>query len=344
MARHKRFDRPITAIALIATTAMLAGCSGSNGGSGNGTGVPTTSAAPSTVSAALAELPVTSWDSGSLEFGDVAQVGTLNGGAEVSGPIMSYAGVGESALAPFEQQDVTVLGFDPLKVTAAVTVGQLPHQATAVYGSFDAAAVGKKLSAAGFKDKGTADGGELWAIADNDQATMTNPTGDPQLNVLDVTANRIVYGGSTTEVDSLAGSASTPLSTHAELAAIADCLGSARAAVIGPAPQVSGTPMIGIGLLADSAADASEEVCVSAQSATAATAIESHWIQQIQNGRSQEVDAAWSTLLVDPQATAASNSPVVARLTAKPAAGVKVGTLLEAYYGPSTDFRNLLSP
>lgn len=344
MARHGWFDKPITAYALIATAAVLAGCSASGGGSRSGTGTPSTGAAPMTLSAVLAELPVTSWDTGSLEFGDVAQVGTLNGGAEVSGPIMAYVGVGESALASFEQQDVGVLGFDPLKVTVAVTVGQLPHQATAFYGSFDAAAVGRKLSAAGFKDKGAADGGELWAIADDDQATMTNPTGDPQLNVLDVTADRIVYGGSTAEVEALAASASTPLSTDAGLAAIANCLGSARAAVIGPATVAAGSPMIGIGLLADSGTDASEELCVSAQSTTAATAIESHWIQQIQNGRSRGIDAAWSTLLVDPQATTASNSPAVARLTAKPAAGVKAGTLLQAYYGSSTDVSSLITP
>jgi len=342
--RHGRFDKAITAIVLVAMPAVLAGCSASGGGSGSSTGNPTTGSAPTTVSAALAELPVTSWDSGSLEFGDVAQVGVLNGGADVSGPLTTYIGMGESPLAPYEQQDVGVLGFDPLKVTTAVTFGQLPHQTTVLYGSFNAVSIGKKLAAAGFKDKGTADGGALWAIGDNDQTTMTNPAGDPQLNVLDVSADRIVFGGSTIEVEALAASASTPLSTRAGLAAIANCLGSARSAVIGPASLASGAPMIGIGLLADTAADASEEVCVSAQSTTAATAIESHWIQQIQNGRSQAVDAAWSTLFVDPQATTVSNSPAVARLTAKPAAGAKVGTLLEAYYGPSTDFRSLITP
>ena len=102
--------------------------------------------------------------------------------------------------------------------------------------------------------------------------------------------------------------------------------------------------MVGIGLLAGSAADASEELCVAAQSATAATAIESHWIQQIQHGHSELLNAAWSTLLTDPQATTASTSPAVARLTAKPAAGARVGALLRAYYSASTDFSSLITP
>ena len=136
---------------------------------------------------------------------------------------------------------------------------------------------------------------------------------------------------------------STTLSTHAELAAIAGCLGSAQAAEIGPSSSASGSPMVGIGLLAGSAADASEELCVAAQSATAATAIESHWIEQIQHGHSESINAAWSTLLTDPQATTASTSPAVARLTAKPV-GAKVGALLQAYYSASTDFSTLITP
>jgi hypothetical protein len=333
-----------------AAVLALAGCSssGSDGGDGGSNGgrlggPSPAGGAPTTVSAALAATPGTSWDGAYVEFGAVSHVIALNGSTG-SGPLLAYLGMGESPLAESGDQSADVLGFDPFKATAAVTVGQLPKQATVVYGSFDASAVGKKLAAAGFKQKGSAAGGTVWGLAADNQADVDNPTGNPQLNDLLVTASRIVLGPSTADVEALAATGGTTLASNAKLSALASCLGDAYAGVISPASPSIGSAPVGIGVTGDSGQDASEEVCVSAEDSATAKAIGAHWTQQITSGHSQQQDEPWSKLLVDPQASVVSSSPAVVRLTAKPAAGAHAGTLLEALYAPQTDFSNLISP
>lgn len=334
---------------LVAATALLvAGCSSGGGsGSGGGTGSSTGgSGTPSTFAAALAAIPSTSWDSSYFEFGDVADVTRLNNASSGKSALNAYSMVGESQLIESETATEDALGFDPLTVSSAVTVGNLPHSVGVLYGSFDPSTVGTKLAALGFKKHGDADGGTLWAIGDNDQINPNNPTEDPSLNVLDVAVGRIVYGGSTAEVEAVAasGSDSKPLAENASLSAIASCLGSAKAGEIGPEPatDASASTYVGIGLLASSASDASEELCVTAPSSSRASAIEANWTQQIEHGKSASRDEAWSTLFTDPQATIVGGSPIVVRLTAEQAPGARVGTLLEAYFGPTVDLSSLI--
>jgi hypothetical protein len=336
-----------------AAVLALAGCSsgGSNGGDGgdggsNGGrlgGPSPAGGVPTTFSVALAATPATGWDDTYVEFGAVSHVVSLNG-SPGSGPLLAYVGMGESPLAESGNRSADVLGFDPLTVTAAVTVGQPPKQATAVYGAFDVSAVGKKLTAAGFKQKGSAAGGTVWGLAADDQVDLDNPLGDPQLDDVLVTAGRIVLGPSATDVEALAAAGGSTLASNAKLSALASCLGAAYAGMISPASPAIGSTPVGVGVVGDSGQDASEEICVSAEDSATANAIGAHWTRQITSGRSQQQDEPWSKLLTDPRASVVSSSPTVVRLTAKPAAGARAGTLLEALYAPQTDFSNLISP
>jgi len=328
---------------LVAATALLlAGCSSSGGSGGNGGG--SGSGTPSTFAAALAEIPSTGWDGSYFEFGDISQVNELNKAAGGSA-LFAYTTVGASQLDESGQAMDGSLGFDLLSVSAAVTVGQLPHSAMVLYGSFNASTVGTKLAALGFKNHGSADGGTLWAIGDNDQPSEQNPTGDPSLNVLDVSSDRIVLGGSTAEVEAIAAPATKSLATSAKLAALANCLGSAKAGLIGPAyaADAQDSTYVGVGLVDSSGAAASEELCVTASSTSAASAIEANWTRRIEHGTVVSLNEPWSKLLTNPQATVTSSSPIVVRLSAQPASGAKVGALIDDYESPYVDFSNLIN-
>lgn len=341
------------AVAVAAAGALLlAGCSsgpsgGGSGGSGGGVGGlfgGGGGGVPTTIAQALAQLPATSWDTGYAEFGDVKKLVALDGGEKAGGPLFAYVGVGESSFAAQTSLTDSPLGFDPLAVSAATSVGNEPHQITVDYNDFNASAVGSKLSKEGFKQHGTADGGDLWSIGDNDEANVDNPTGLPNLNVLLVSSSRITLGGSSADVKAIAGPVGTSLSSGA-MGAVADCLGPALAALIGPrsAPSTSSS-LLGIGLLAPSAAEASEELCVEVPDATQAATVAATWKTQIGTGLSERIKAPWSTLLTDPQATVLSavNGVTTVRLTAKPASGAHLGALLQTYFSASNDMDGLL--
>ena len=347
--RRGRFGGPTARCGAAAAAALLlAGCSsGSGGGSGGGRFGGSTGAAgavPDTVAAALSAVPTTGWDTGYLEFGDVAAITALDNGSPGSGPAQAYIGIGESSLAETGDVAVNVLGFDPLKAKAAVTVGRPPTQAAVLYGGYDASAIGKKLTAAGFKEKGTSGGGTLYALGADNQLDPNNPTDDPQLNVLWVSSTRIVYGMSTADVDTLATPTGATLASNTQIEALAQCLGAAKGAVIGGGSTEKGSSLVAIGLTGTSASDATEEVCVLAKDSATAQAIGSSFAQKIRSGRSQTRDEPWSQLLTDPQSSVVSSSPAVVRLTAQPVSGQHPGILLEAYFGPQTDFSTLITP
>jgi hypothetical protein len=332
---------------LAAAAVLLSACSSSPatvGGLGGGSGG---GSAPTTVAQALAQVPATAGDSSYVEFGEVAKVAGLDGGASAGGPLHAYEGYGESGLVDEMSQPSAVLGFDPFKVTAALTVGSQPQQATILYGAFDPASIGAVLGKEGFAKHGTADGGTVWTYADNDQMSEHNPTGVPNLNVVLVSANRIVIGGSSAHVEAVAASSGGSLDSSAGLGAVAACLGPALAGVIGPqsATGAGNAPLLGIGLLGSSAQDASEELCVTVSSAAAASAVSAKWTSLIGSGTSKRLDEPWSALLVDPQASTLSpvDGVTMVRLTAKPASGQHVGVLLEDYYSATDDIASLIN-
>jgi hypothetical protein len=134
------------------------------------------------------------------------------------------------------------------------------------------------------------------------------------------------------------------LSTDGTLAALADCLGSVKAAEIemtAPTPSQS-TQTVAIGLLADSARNAREELCVPAGGSNDANAIASNWTKQIETGRSTSLNEPWSDLLTNPTSVILSGSPTVVRLTAQPVAGTRVGILLQAFL--TSSLSPLISP
>lgn len=337
--------RSRAAAAAAAAALLLAACSSgqSGGGSGGlfgggGGGVPTT------IAQALALLPATSWDTGYAEFGDVGKLTDLDGGESANGRLLTYVGLGESSFAAEIPPTSSPIGFDPLAVTAAVSVGQEPHQITVDYDDFDAAMVGSKLSSEGFKKGGTADGGTLWSIGDNDEANPDNPTGIPNINVLLVSSSRVALGGSSADVKAIAGPVATSLASGA-MGAVADCLGPALAALIGPRTSVAANPsLLGIGLLAPSVADAREELCVEVSSAAQGAAVAAKWKTQIGTGLSERIKAPWSTLLTDPQATVlgAVNGVTTVQLTARPASGARLGAVLQSYFSASVDMDGLI--
>lgn len=346
MARGGRFSSRTLrgAAALAVVLALAAGCSGGSGTSGGSAGAAAEGGAPGTVSAALSRMPSTAWDTTYVEFGQVATVLGINGGTSGTGPAEEYLGVGDSSLAA-TGVTASVLGFDPLKVTAAVSVGMLPAQTTALYGTFDASAIGKKLTGDGFKQKGAAGGGTLYALAADNQISVNNPTGDPQFNVVDVSAGRIVYGGSTANVDALAAfTGNAPLSSNTDISALASCLGDSKAAEITQLTQSAGSPLVGVGLTGGSSSDLGEEICVLAKDSATANAIGAGFAQKIRSGRSIRANEPWSQLLADPQSSVVSSSPAVVRLSAKPAAGGRAGILLRTYMDSPSDFSALITP
>ena len=321
-----------------ATALLVAGCSSSGGGSGSG---GSGSSTPSTFSAALAEIPSTSWDGSYFEFGDADAVTRLNNASSGKSALYAYTMIGESTLMEADQGD---LGFNPLTVSSAVTVGDAPpRQTTVLYGSFNPSTIGTKLSGLGFKQDGSADGGTLWVITAA-KSGENNPTNDPELNVLDVSADRIVLGDSTADVEAIAAAGTHSLGSNATLAALANCLGSAKAGLIGSYPpgQAQSSTYVGIGLLASSADDASEELCVTAPSSAKAASIEANWKQRIEHGTTVTLDEPWSKLFTDPQATTVGSAPIVVRLMAQRAPGARVGALLTDYENPYVDFSNLI--
>ncbi len=328
-----------------AMTFLVAGCGGVSCGDPCDPGQEPQpgSDIPVTVAAALDVAPLTGWDTAYIEFGEVSRVQQLaNASAK---EFAAYTMVGESPLIESGQAATDTLGFNPDIVTTAVTLGLAPHSATLLYGSFDVSEVGKKLAAAGFKQQGPADGGTLWAIADNDKIDLQNPTMDAELNVLDVSGDRIVFGGSTAEVEAVARPALTDLARNASLDGLAGCLGGAKAAVIGPALATVSQNLstyIGIGLDANSAQAASDVLCVTATISSAASSIAAHWTQQNQHGKSEHLNEPWSAVFTDPQSSISGSSPIVVRLTAQRASGAPAGVLLEDYYSATTDISSLI--
>jgi hypothetical protein len=324
-----------------ATALLVAGCS-SSGGSGSGSA--SGSGAPSTFAAALAEIPSTGWDGAYFEFGDVADVAQLNNASSGKSALQAYSMIGESPLFASGPATEGALGFNPATVSAAVTVGdQTPQSAVAFFGSFNPSTVGTKLTALGFKQHGSADGGTLWELG-ADLSGAKNPTDDPTLNALDVSADRIVLGDSAADVEAVAASGGKSLATNATLAAVASCLGSAKGGLIGSEPvgDAKSPTYVGIGLLAGSPGDASEELCVTASSSSQASSIEANWKQQIEHGKSVSLNEPWSKLFTDPQAATLSSTPIVVRLTAGQAPGAPVGALLGDYERPYVDFSDLI--
>ena len=268
--------------------------------------------------------------------------------------VYRFAGSGQLMMMD-EQTETAALGFDPLMVTSSVTVGMDPmhsvntRSATVFYGHFDPRAIGTALSHSGFKKHGTAnDGGTLWAVGDDNKPTKSNKTGDEVLNVIDVTADRVVTAGSTADVETFAGPVTTSLATVPTVAALAGCLGPAKSAILQTLDDLPGKPIAGFGLTTISTADLREEACTVASSPQAAQDIASNFVDQATHGDSVIPDVPNSLVLPAPQGIVVASSPPVVRLSVGPstsAGGMKntVGHLIMDFTSSPLDLAKLIN-
>lgn len=330
------------------TLVLAAGCGGSGGSGGSGTGGTDTAdqgqGSPTTISAALTGFPATAATKGYLVFGDLAQLASLNGGAAATGQFSDLVGTGADSIAPFESTFPGQTGIDPDAATAGVELGNPPDQAGVLYGTFDPTTIGKKLQGLGYTQHTGADGATRWILKDDDQIDPAGGLGEngplALFNVVDVSATRIVYGGSSATVGSVADPGTNPLSADPTTAGLASCLGQAKAAMI--APTSEGSTPVGIGVLATSAQDVTEETCVPTSSAVAASALAAGWATRIGTGISVKSDEPWSALFADPQSTVIGGPANVVRLTVHPGPSGKPGSLFQAFM--ADDLSALIGP
>lgn len=332
----------------IGAVLLLAACSSSHSGGSRGSAAPgsaggsaggSSGGVPTNIAQALAQVPSTDWDTAYIEFSRPKTILHLDGGKPGSGPLSDYGNFGEEYFESTTEDSAQVLGFDPLAADAALTVGAPGKQAAIVYGTFDASSVGSVLGKEGFKSQGTADGAAVWAIGDNNQMNENNPTGVPNLNVMLVSPSRIVLGGAAADAKTIASSSGTSISGTATLGALAGCLGPAPAALIGPESNLPKAPMLGIGVLADSGTDASEELCVAVPDASAGSALAAHVKSVIATGRSRGRGEPWSKVMIDPRTTVLPpvDGVTTVRLTVRPGPDGQLGALLSLYYGNPDD-------
>lgn len=313
--------RAAVAVAMI----LLAGCSssGSKSAADGGRGP---------VADALRKVHATALTKTAFEFGDVSGTLRLDGGRTTgSAPFSKLFGYGASGIAAQSQLLPDRTGIDLARATSAITVGRPPNQVGVLYGSFDASAIGAKLQALGYRKR--TDGGDtVWTLHDDHRLDPSGPLADigivAQLNVVHVSATRIVYGGAGSDIDqALAGKPT--LADDPTFAGLGDCLGDARAAVVQADPQTWPLPF-GAGVTATSAADEEEVLCVATKDDATAKALAAAWPGRVAKGMSQRTAEPWSDLLSAPRAKVLGDASHIVQLRAHAAGGHRPGVLFDA--------------
>ena len=335
----------VTCLLLAATG--VAACSGSgNSGTasqGGRLGGGGSVAVPSSIEAALESIPRTKWDSSYMEFGADADLVALNGGESGGTDLGRLLGWGDENLATYIQPNSPLeFGFDPYKEPAAVTLGVPPDTVTALYGTFDPSTVGAKLAALGFKQQPSADGGQIWTIVAGSTLGPDDSLSAIGKNVFYVSSGRVIYGGSTSEVEATATSASPRIVENSELDQLARCLGTDQVSLIGPSGSVANSTTVGLGDQITSATDVTFTICVPTGSTAAAQSLASAWAGRVATLRSKTMDELWSAELTDPVSAVLGGSANVVQLTAKPKAGVSCGLIINALQ--TNDLAPLLAP
>jgi hypothetical protein len=285
--------------------------------------------------------PTTGWDNRYIMFSDDRQMITIAGGATQAHTQSAYYRLGDLDLWDSNSQLI-----DPTTITSAVTFGGIPQQATVLYGAFDTAAIDKKLTAAGYKQQGTTAGATLWLYDPNTQPRARG-IGNTTLDAMAVASNRIIYGTTMDVVNVLAAPPSTPLSTNTTLRSLASCLGPAKASgiefqTLEPGGPVAPTPL-GVGLVEDSITNTSEELCVAVPDSSSAANVKANWGKEVQTGTASRLGFRWSTVFTDPQATTASTTPPVERLTVRPKPGARLETMYFGYFQSPEDVNELFN-
>ncbi|MFE9424687.1 hypothetical protein ACFYNO_17145 [Kitasatospora sp. NPDC006697] len=225
---------------------------------------------------------------------------------------------GEPALAAAASQLPQLTGIDPASAATALSVGAPPTAVGFLYGSFDTAAIGTKLTALGYHRQDLGHGEALWTIRDDHQLDAGSPLTElgiaGELNVIRLSPARLVYGGAHSDLDRALATSGPALADDRLIGGLASCLGdTARAAQIGQDPTVGAAPF-GLGI----SQAGGEVVCLSAPSADAAQAMATAWPQRAATANSAKTDQPWSTRLADPAATVVGGPAHLVRLTARP--------------------------
>ena len=339
----------VTTLAVAAGSAAACASSGSAGGGSGGGGSSTA------FKAALKNIHTSAQTSGYIEFGDTAQLAKLNGGTspDSDGPFARLLGIGSDQLAPYESVLPPLTGFAALSAASAIDVGSPPNAVGVLYGSFDPAAIGAKLSAWGYHSQDRGDGVTAWIVQDDhkidmsklDPTTGVGPGMTGWLNVIWVSKSRIAYGGATSDLADALPAQSKPLSDDAAVGALADCLGPAVVAIVLNDPKqinAKGISAIAFGVTATSASDVREVICASATDAAGAQAIATGFTKAVTSGQDFVTNQPWAKLLADPQTKVIGGPQNVAQLSAKPAAGGQGDAGLVVNLVQQNDFAGLL--
>jgi hypothetical protein len=285
VGRGKLTGRIIKLGGVAAVAALAAACSSGAGtaktDAGASPGPITPTPTPTTIAQALGEIPDTGWDTGFISFSATARMTALNG-PETPAP---YSGLftltNELTNDPDPQneaQQLSLLGFDPLKTPFSVTLvgaaqAQDAQAATVLFGSFSAGTIAAKLNTAGFKREGTGTAASTWTFLSR-QATLE--------------AFATCLGSAT-----------------------AGIIGR-----LYQQPSTPGPIQAAMGITATSSKNASIEVCVAGTNTSNVQAMETRWSTQLRTGTYDRKPIAWSDLLTDPQATVTSPQLNIVRLSA----------------------------
>ena len=335
----------ITTIAAMAITA--AGCASRTGSTQSSAETVTTknagTAAPDTVTQALATLPSTSWNDGFVAFGQSARITASDNATAnpANGPFSALLPLTDGlVVAPnsqLETQQSALLGFDPQQATYAVTMGAAPQSVTVLYGSFTVSTIETKLTAAGYTRHSATDGDTLWGYGTAPADATTYPQdGDVTVPyVIDVSASRITIGYTASDVEAITTAGGTTLASTNGLGDLATCLGSPTAGMIGTLPQSPrpANPLpAGIGITTLAASSPSVELCVTAPSAASAQAMETRWTTQARTGKDPNSGLPWTKIFTDPQASITAQAQHVVRFTANLTTAEYAAAFLDRYF------------
>jgi hypothetical protein len=315
----------IVAVALL----VVAGCASSSGVSAVHSPAASAGSAvagPPTIARMMSQIPYEGADQPEVFFGDETRMTAVDGGSGSVGPFSDLIWTTDSLVLA----DSAQLGIDLHTVTYGVTAS-IPAQQTAtmLWGKFDASTIEARLAGLGFKRQGG-----VWTYGTDFTLNALGPANLMNDVVFDVSAERLVFGSAVAPVEALAAEPSTPLSSLAEQAALAQCLGSAQGGEIGVLPSANAQQRVpaAMGVEATSTSDETDEVCVAAPSEAAAAAIQSRWVQRIETGTWAYQHAGWSEYFADPTATLVSSTWHIVRLTVKPAAQSPIAAAFFAMY------------
>ncbi|GAB3897262.1 hypothetical protein GCM10029964_079830 [Kibdelosporangium lantanae] len=268
----------------------------------------------------IADTPTTS---GYVEYGDTANL-------RLHQEFTNLRGYGWSPLATAMFQVKDRVGLDPDKVAGAITAGLPPDATGLLTGDFDPATIGARLTAAGGREEKAGDLTK-WTLAGDHEINLDSPFAD--LGIVNQ-LNKVAAGRSTFAFASTtAGLQATidpdkSLARNPTLAALSNCLGDVRVAVLAVARQPA---PIAAGVRDNPTTDV---LCVLAPDGDKAKSWAKTAGDNLDHGRSTRTQQPWNTLLAEGKAEEVTGDRAV-RVTAKPRSA-SVDVLIQAIRNEDT--------